>query len=94
MTKLQIALYRKNLVALLNPATRPTTEEAPELAGVFSAFDAVELPDINDLVLRIAQAPPALRQQMLRHKPEMFGPEIITQLQEFGVDTSCLGEGE
>ena len=94
MTKLQIALYRKNLAAMLNPATRPSLEDVPELSEVFAAFDTVELPEVNDLVLRIAQAPPEMQCRMIQHRPDMFGPEIKAQLQEFGIDTSCLDGGE
>lgn len=93
MTKLQIALYRRNLAAMLNSEIRPTTEEAPELESVFTAFDTVELPEVNDLVLRIAQAHPFTQRQMLLHKPAIFTPEMKSQLSEFGVDTSCLDGG-
>lgn len=94
MTKLQIALYRKNLAAMLNPATRPSLEEVPELSEVFAAFDTVELPEVNDLVLRIAQEAPVTQVKMLQHKPRMFTAEMKAQLQEFGIDTSCLDGGE
>jgi len=94
MTKLQIALYRKNLAAMLSPATRPSLEDVPELESVFAAFDTVELPEVNDLVLRIAQAPQEMQTKMLQHKPEVFFAEMRDQLQEFGVDVSCIEGGE
>lgn len=92
MTKLQIALYRKNLAAILNSATRPSLEEVPELTDVFAAFDKVKLPEVNDLVLRIAQESPAMQAKMLQHKPTLFTDGMKSQLSELGVNTKCLTE--
>ena len=94
MTKLQIALYRKNLAAMLNSATRPSLEDVPELESVFAAFDTMELPEVNDLVLRVAQVPPEMQTRMLQHKPEVFSAEMRVQLTELGVDVSCIEGGE